>query len=72
MRRWIFLFEENKGQEEELAKKIGVSPFLARLLLNRGIFDGEQAKKFLTPKIEDLYDPTFYFPDFEKAISYLI
>lgn len=72
MRRWIFLFEQNKGQEEVLAKDLGVSPLLARLLLNRGISEANQAKKFLNPKIENLYDPSLYFPDFEKAISYLV
>ncbi|MFN3699209.1 MAG: single-stranded-DNA-specific exonuclease RecJ, partial [Dictyoglomus sp.] len=72
MRKWVFLFEQNKGQEEILAEKIGVSSLLARLLLNRGINEVEQAKRFLNPKMENLYDPTLYFPDFEKAISFLI
>ncbi|MCX7720360.1 MAG: single-stranded-DNA-specific exonuclease RecJ [Dictyoglomus thermophilum] len=72
MRRWILLFEENKGQEEVFAKEIGVSPLLARLLLNRGIRDSLQAKRFLNPKIEDLYDPFLYFPDLEKAMNFLV
>ncbi|MGB9811124.1 MAG: DHH family phosphoesterase, partial [Dictyoglomus turgidum] len=72
MRRWVFLFEENKGQEEVLARKLGISSLLARLLLNRGISEPSKAKKFLNPKIEDLYDPFTYFPDLEKAIDFLI
>lgn len=72
MKKWILLFENNKGQEELLAKELGVSSLLARLLLNRGISEITQAKKFLHPKKDDLYDPSLYFPDFEKAIYYLI
>ena len=72
MRKWVLLFEENKGQEEELARKLGISSLLARLLINRGINEVNKAKKFLYPKMEHLYDPSFFFPNFEKAIKYLL
>ncbi|MCB2341452.1 single-stranded-DNA-specific exonuclease RecJ [Clostridium estertheticum] len=51
-----------------LANKSGVSPVVAKILINRG-FDNEiDIRKFMRASIDDLYDP-FLMKDMEKAID---
>ena len=54
----------------ELARKLGVSPLLGQLLVNRGMTDHEQASAFLTPDIEQLHDP-FLFKEMGQAVHRL-
>jgi len=42
----------------ELADAAGISPFLAGLLLRRGVRDGAQARAFLAPDAAGLHDPS--------------
>lgn len=53
-----------------LAQKLGVSPLLGQLLVNRGITDLEKASAFLTPDLSQLHDP-FLFKDMEQAVDRL-
>ncbi|MBX4269660.1 single-stranded-DNA-specific exonuclease RecJ [Clostridium estertheticum] len=51
-----------------LSNKSGVSPVVAKILINRG-FDNEiDIRKFMRASIDDLYDP-FLMKDMEKAID---
>ncbi len=54
--RWI-VKQAAQSQVELLSKELNVSEFLAKLLVNRGITDPEQVKRFLNPTSEDLHDP---------------
>lgn len=54
----------------ELARKLGVSPLLGQLLVNRGITDHEKASAFLAPDIEQLHDP-FLFKEMGQAVDRL-
>lgn len=54
----------------ELARKLGVSPLLGQLLVNRGITDHEKASAFLTPDIGQLHDP-FLFKEMGQAVDRL-
>ncbi|MFS8500590.1 MAG: single-stranded-DNA-specific exonuclease RecJ [Caldicoprobacter sp.] len=47
---------------------LGVSRVVARLLVNRGITDLQQAVSFINPSLEGLHDP-FLLPDMEKAVE---
>jgi single-stranded-DNA-specific exonuclease len=40
-----------------LSRELGVSPVTARLLCIRGLGAPEDARRFLSPRIDDLYDP---------------
>jgi single-stranded-DNA-specific exonuclease len=40
-----------------LAKELGVSPVTARLLCIRGLGAPDDARRFLAPRLDDLYDP---------------
>lgn len=46
-----------KFNVNKLASEIGVSPIVAKLLVNRGIYEKEEAKKFLNSTLDDLLDP---------------
>lgn len=54
--------------EEELIRSLPVSPTLCRILLNRGICNRDQAQRFLSPTLDDLYDP-FLFDDMDVAVA---
>lgn len=53
---------------KRLADACGVAPLIARLLVRRGITDSEAAKRFLTPKLEDLHDP-FLLDGMKEAVA---
>lgn len=60
----------NPSDVSTLAEAINVNPFLATLLLQRGITSFEDAKSFFRPKITDLPDP-FIMQDMEKGVDRL-
>lgn len=51
--------------------ELGVSPVLARLLVNRGVATVEEARRFLDGGLEDLHDP-FSMADMEKAVGRIL
>ena len=53
-----------------LAKEIGISPILCRLLQERGIRTADEAKNYFRPQLADLHDP-FLMRDMEKAVERL-
>jgi single-stranded-DNA-specific exonuclease len=68
-RRWELL----SPQEEEiqaLASDLTVSPLLARLLINRGISEAEEAWAFLNPQISDLHNP-YLMKGMEETVARL-
>ena len=61
---------ERKQQAEELADKIGMSPILAELLIQRGIKTESAAKRFFRPMLNELIDP-FLMNDMDVAVDRL-
>ncbi|MFD2936955.1 single-stranded-DNA-specific exonuclease RecJ [Spirosoma flavum] len=61
---------EQQGAIETLTNSLGVSPFLAALLVQRGIQTYEEARTFFRPEIEHLHNP-FEMKDMERAIMRL-
>jgi single-stranded-DNA-specific exonuclease len=61
---------ERKQQAEELAEKIGMSPILADLLIQRGIKTESAAKRFFRPMLNELIDP-FLMNDMDIAVDRL-
>ena len=57
MKRWI-VCETKRREALELARKVGVSPVLSSLLIERGFRDEESARRFLNPSLEQLHDPS--------------
>ncbi len=67
---WI----EREGRREEakrIAKELRISETLAEILTKRGIFNSQDAYRFLYPKLSDLSDP-YLLPDIEKAAKRLL
>jgi single-stranded-DNA-specific exonuclease len=72
-KRWIpsaELTPEQQAIAPTLADSIHVSPFLATLLLQRGIRDFEEARTFFRPELSQLHDP-FLMKDMDKAVERL-
>lgn len=70
--RWVYipLTEEQEILKENLAQELGISPVLCQLMLQRGIRTFDEAKRFLKPQLEDLYDP-FLMNDMDRAVECL-
>lgn len=57
-------------QATQLAKELGINPTLGKLLMDRGINNPTDAKKFFRPQLTDLHDP-FLLRDMDKAVDRL-
>jgi len=57
--KWNFVEPTSEQQEtaNELAEQLGISPILGRLLVNRGIEDVWEARRFFHPQLSELLDP---------------
>ena len=55
---------------KELAEKIGMSPVMANLLIQRGIKTESAAKRFFRPMLNELIDP-FLMNDMDVAVDRL-
>ena len=62
--------EEQEAKGSELAKSLGISPVLGKLLIERGIDSVEDAKAFFHPQLSGLLNP-FLFKDMDKAVARL-
>jgi single-stranded-DNA-specific exonuclease len=54
-----------------IAKNSGVSEVVAKILINRGLINEIEIKKFMRANLEDLYDP-FLMKDMEKATGLMV
>lgn len=63
-KKW--LIRSTSKDVSALAKNSGVSQVVAKILINRGIHNEIDIKRFMRASIEDLYDP-FLMKDMEKA-----
>lgn len=62
--------EEQEARVSELAKSLGISPVLGKLLLDRGVNTPQEARAFFRPQLSSLHDP-FLFLDMHKAVARL-
>ena len=61
---------ERQQAAKELADKIGMSPIMGYLLLQRGIRTESAAKRFFRPMLNELIDP-FLMNDMDVAVDRL-
>ena len=59
-----------RGGDGRVAEQFGIDPVAARVLLNRGISDEEQIRRFLYGTLEDLEDPRL-MDGADRAVSLL-
>ena len=69
-KRWVFKAVPSQDQIEKLSKAINTNHYLSGVLLQRGICDYDQAKKYFRPSLQDLHDP-FLMMDMDKAVGRL-
>ena len=71
---YVWNFVSLTGEQEDtakgLAQGLNISPILGRLLVNRGIKDATEARRFFHPQLNELLDP-FLFRDMDKAVERL-
>ncbi|MFS0780793.1 single-stranded-DNA-specific exonuclease RecJ [Bacillus sp. 1P06AnD] len=65
--RWNVV-EADRQTIEELTDQLNITPFVAHLLVNRGIVTVEEARSFLFLEQQSFHDP-FLFKDMEKAVE---
>jgi len=56
--------------EETLSQQLAINPFLARMIVNRGIRTVTAVRDFLSPTLDRLYDP-FDMKDMTEAVQRL-
>ena len=61
---------EQAEASQQLAKELGISPILGRLLVERDITNAASARKFFRPQLPDLHDP-FLMKDMDVAVDRL-
>ena len=64
------VMECDEDAAARLAADAGVSPIVARILLNRGVTTADEARDFLNPSLAALHDP-FLLSDMEPAVERL-
>ena len=69
---WNYLSpdKELENRHDDMAKELGISPILSRLLLQRNITTIDDAKRFFRPQLSDLHDP-FLMKDMDRAVERL-
>jgi single-stranded-DNA-specific exonuclease len=56
-KRWV-IKKHDHARSAEFGKALGLSPLCAALLIARGFDTEAAARAFLSPKLEDLHDPS--------------
>lgn len=66
--RWKSKPEPNSSNVNQLAKELGISKVLAKILVQRNIDTFDKAKLFFRPNLKDLHDP-FLMKDMNIAVQ---
>jgi single-stranded-DNA-specific exonuclease len=73
-KRWIYRPIPESPEEllavENLTRDLKVNPFMAMLLVQRGVHNFDQARTYFRPELPHLHDP-FLMKDMEKAVQRL-
>jgi single-stranded-DNA-specific exonuclease len=69
--RWKIKERAESDAVEILSREINVNNTLANMLVNRGIFDFQNAKEFFRPDLDRLHDP-FLMKDMHQAVDRLV
>lgn len=69
MEKWVL--ETKRGDFYKTAEAYGISPVLARIMVNRGVTEEEQIRRYLKGTLDDLYEPDLLY-DMGKAVALLV
>jgi len=65
------MIEPSQTVQDNLTRELGIHPILSRILSNRDITNLDDAKRYLTPSLQDLHNP-FLLKDMQKAVGRVI
>lgn len=68
--RWKF-HPQNPSLVNQLVEKLGLSPVVAQIIINRGMVNVDEVQGYVNPEIIDLPSPLTEFPDLPKSIAIL-
>ena len=68
-RQWRFHVHD-RGVVGQLARRLGCSPLVAQVLAARGVTTDDDARRFLSAKLNDLHDPA-QLPGVEEAAKHI-
>ncbi len=70
--QWIFtpIDAQQEVLQQQITTELGVSPVIAKILVQRGITTFEEARLFFRPDLSQLHDP-FLMKDMDKAVDRL-
>ncbi len=69
-RRWLYKTLPDQQQIDSLSNSININQYLSAILIQRGITDFQEARKFFRPSLDDLHDP-FLMKDMAVAVERL-
>lgn len=69
-KRWVYKEEPDKDLVDELSKSININPYLAKILIQRGVASFDDAKEFFRPSLHKLHDP-FLMKNMDTAVNRL-
>ena len=68
--QWL-LSSEDQPTQELLARELGISPIISKILTGRNITNTDYAKKYLAPSLRDLHNP-FLMQGMQEGVHRLI
>ncbi|MBN1829068.1 MAG: single-stranded-DNA-specific exonuclease RecJ [Deltaproteobacteria bacterium] len=69
--RWIIADEKLPERIYEYSSNLSVLPIISTMLINRGVSDVNEGRRFLSPSLKDLHNP-FLMRDMEEAVSRIL
>ena len=66
--RWTLKPSPDSQKQAQLAQELGIDPFLAGLLVQRGVDAFAKARSFFRPNLEELHDP-YLMKDMDLAVK---
>lgn len=68
-KKWIVL-SSDKDRALQISKKYNISPFIASVILNRGITNDDEIEQYISKDSKLFYDP-YLMTDMEKAVKHI-
>ena len=66
-----WFLKNRKGNIAKISKELNISPLIAKLLVSRSVNTVEQARTFLNPDVDKMYDPML-LKDMDRAIDIIL
>ena len=58
----------SRDVQDRLARELGIHPIISRILTSRNILNADEARRYLSPSLNDLHSP-FLLKDMRRAVD---